>query len=92
MRTHVKLEIRLFGMNFNSGGFPLRILYCVVDTGYVGLADLLGISDLHCQKVESNKWLKNKLGGFLFLLRLAGGWLEFIMQAFGFSLKLSSSR
>ena len=28
--VHVKLEIHLFVMNFNSTGF----LYCVVDTGY----------------------------------------------------------
>ena len=34
-----------------------RILYCVA----MGLADLLGIADLHCRKVESNKWLKHKL-------------------------------
>ena len=27
----------------------------------MGLADLLGIADLHCQKVESTKWLKYKL-------------------------------
>ena len=38
--VHVKLEIRLFVMNFNSRGFSLRILYCVVDTGY-GLAGSL---------------------------------------------------
>ena len=44
----------------------------------MGLADLLGIEDLHCGKVESTKWLKHKLEasslnkltadlGFLFL-------------------------
>ena len=27
----------------------------------MGLADLLGIADLHCGKVESTKWLKHKL-------------------------------
>ena len=27
----------------------------------MGLADLLGIADLHCQKVKSTKWLKHKL-------------------------------
>jgi hypothetical protein len=27
----------------------------------MGLADLLGIADLHCRKVESTKWLKHKL-------------------------------
>ena len=26
----------------------------------MGLADLLGIADLHCRKVESTKWLKHK--------------------------------
>ena len=41
MRHHVKLEIRSFVMNFNSGGFSLRVLYYVVDTGY-GLGRSLG--------------------------------------------------
>ena len=41
VRNHVKLEIRWFVMNFNSGGFSLRVLYCVVDTGY-GLGRSLG--------------------------------------------------
>ena len=41
VRNHVKLEIRSFVMNFNSEGFSLRILYCVVDTGY-GLGRSLG--------------------------------------------------
>ena len=27
----------------------------------MGLADLSGIADMHCQKVESTKWLKHKL-------------------------------
>ena len=27
----------------------------------MGLEDLLGIADLHFQKVESTKWLKHKL-------------------------------
>ena len=31
---HVKLEICSFVMNFNSRGFSLRVLYCVIDTGY----------------------------------------------------------
>ena len=48
MRNHVKL------------GVSLRVLYCVVDTGY-GLGRSLGIADLHCRKVESTKWLKHKL-------------------------------
>ena len=39
--NHVKLEIRSFVMNLNSGGFSLRVLYCVVDTGY-GLGRPLG--------------------------------------------------
>ena len=41
MRNHVKLEIRSFVMNFNSGVFSLRALYSVVDTGY-GLGRSLG--------------------------------------------------
>ena len=41
VRNHFKLEIRSFVMNFNSGGFSLRVLYCVVDTGY-GLGRSLG--------------------------------------------------
>ena len=72
----------------------------------MGLADLLGIADLHCRKVESTKWLKHKLratiGGqyfeqtdgrsvFPFPLRFADGRLEFVPQVFGDSLKLSSS-
>ena len=39
--NHIKLEICLFVMNFNSRGFPLRVLHCVVDTGY-GLGRSLG--------------------------------------------------
>ena len=41
VRNPVKLEIRSFVMNFNSRGFSLRVLYCVVDTGY-GLGRPLG--------------------------------------------------
>ena len=33
MRNHVELEIRSF-VNSAAGGFSLRVLYCVVDTGY----------------------------------------------------------
>ena len=70
------------------------------------LADLLGIADLHCQKVESTKCLKHKLratiegqkfeqtdgrSGFPFPLRSVGGRLEFVTQLLGGSLKLSSS-
>ena len=29
----------------------------------MGLADLLGIADLHCRKVESTKWLTLKTAG-----------------------------
>jgi hypothetical protein len=72
----------------------------------MGLADLRGIADLHCRKVESTKWLKHKLratlggqkfeqtdgrSGFSFPLGFARGRLEFVMQAFGDSPKLSSS-
>ena len=72
----------------------------------MGLANLLGIADLHCRKLESTKWLKHKLratlGGqwfeqtngrsrFSFPLRFDGGQLEFVKQAFGESPKLSSS-
>jgi hypothetical protein len=68
----------------------------------MGLADLWGIANLHCQKVKSTKWLKHKLramlggqtdgrSGFSFPVRFAWGRLEFVMQAFGDSLKLSSS-
>ena len=48
VRNHVKLRV------------SLRVLYCVVVV-VAGLADLWGIADLHCQKVESTKWLKHKL-------------------------------
>ena len=34
VRNHVKLEIGLFAVNFNSRGFSLRVPDCVVDTGY----------------------------------------------------------
>ena len=72
----------------------------------MGLADLLGIADLHCQKVESTKWLKHKLramiggqkfeqtngrSGFPFRLKSVGGWLEFVPWILGGSHKLSSS-
>jgi hypothetical protein len=72
----------------------------------MGLADLLVIADLHCRKVKSIKWFKYKLratiggqkfeqtdgrSGFLFLMRFAGGRLEFGTQVFGDSPKLSSS-
>ena len=44
----------------NHVGVSPRALYCVVDLA-MGLADLMGIADLHCRKVESTKWLKHKL-------------------------------
>ena len=67
--------------------------YCSVRTKAMGLADLLGIVDLHCRKVETTKWLRYKLratiggqkfeqtegrSGFPFPLRFAGGQLEFV--------------
>ena len=72
----------------------------------MGLADLLGIADLHCRKVESTKWLKHKMratlrgqyfeqtdgrSGFSFPLSFSGGRLEFVTQAFRDSPKLSSN-
>ena len=72
----------------------------------MGLADLFGIADLHCCKVESTKWLKHKLratiecqqfvqtegrSGFPFPLRSVGGQLEFVTWILGGSPKLSSS-
>ena len=55
-RNPVKLEIRSFVMNFNSRGFSLRVLYCVMDTGYGH-----GRPAMHSWKVESTNWLKHKL-------------------------------
>ena len=46
----------------------LRTLSSDKDTEAIlamGLADLWGIADLHCQKVESTKWLKHKLRAML---------------------------
>ena len=71
----------------------------------LGLADLWGIADLYCQKVESTKWLKHNLratlggqfeqtdgrSGFSFPLSFSGGQLEFVTEAFGDSPKLSST-
>ena len=83
--NHVKLEICLFVMNFNSGGFSLRVVYCVVDIGY-GLGRSI------------TKWLKHKLramiggpqfeqtngrSGFPFSLRSVGGRLEFVARILG---------
>ena len=64
----------------------------------MGLADLFGIADLHCRKVESTKWLKHKLratiggqefeqtndrSGFPFPMRFAWGRLEFVRRILG---------
>ena len=72
----------------------------------MGLADLWGIGNLHCQKVESTKWLERKLratlgdqefeqtdgrSGFSFPLSFSGERLEFFTQAVGDSPKLSST-
>ena len=72
----------------------------------MGLADFLGIGDLHWRKVGSNKWLKHqpgaKLGGqefekndgrtwFSFPLGFSGGRVEIVPPAFGDSPKLSST-
>ena len=38
VRNYFKLETRLFVMNFNSRGISVRVVYCVIDTGY-GLGD-----------------------------------------------------
>ena len=72
----------------------------------MGLADLLGIADLHCLKVESTKWLKHKLRATIagqkfeqtdgrsnipFLLGSFEGRLVFVKRLLGGSLKLSSS-
>ena len=53
VRNHVKLEICSFVMNFKSGEFSLRILYCMVDTGY-GLGRSLG--DFRPAFPESRKY------------------------------------
>ena len=49
-------------LNQHARGFSKDTLLC---GGYwilaMGLADLLGIADLHFQKVKSTKWLKYKL-------------------------------
>ena len=106
MRNHVKLEIRSFVMNFNSRGFSLRILYCVVDTGY-GLGRSLGNCIPAVPEGRKYQMVKHKLRAtidgqyfeqthgrsseFHFPLRFAKGRLEFVTQAFGGSPKLSSS-
>ena len=45
----------------NHVGVSPRALCTVWWILAMGLADLLGIADLHCRKVESTKWLKHKL-------------------------------
>ena len=78
VRNDIKLEICLFVMNFNSRGFSLRVLYCVVDTGYGLGRSLEGNANLHFRRVKSTKWLKHKPMadlGFLFLWgSLGDGW------------------
>jgi hypothetical protein len=57
VRNHVKL-LRIIN---SRRGFSKGTVLC---GGYyiaMGLADRLGIADLHCRKVESTKWLKHKL-------------------------------
>ena len=57
VRNHVKL----LHVYKSCRGFSKGTVLC---GGYylaMGLADLLGIADLHCRKVESTKWLKHKL-------------------------------
>ena len=49
MRKNVRNHVKL--------GVSLKVFYCVA----MGLTDLWGNADLHCQKVESTKWLRNKL-------------------------------
>ena len=51
VHNHVKLEIRLFVTNFKSGGFSLKVVYCVVDTGY-GLDRSLG----NCRPTLPEGW------------------------------------
>ena len=95
MRYHVKLEIHSFVKNFNSGGvFSKSTVY--------GLGRSLGDcrpalpEGRKCQMVKSQteSHIRRPIvgrSGFSFPLRFAGGRLEFVTQAFGCSLKLSSS-
>ena len=89
MRNHVKL------------GISLRVLYCVVDAGY-GLGRSLGDCrpallkgpKYQMVKTQTESHIRRQVdgrSGFSFLLRFAGGRLEFVTQAFGGSQKLSSS-
>ena len=52
----------------------------------MGLADLWGIADLHCQTVETVPCLNKPMAdlGFLFLRGSLGGQLEFVTQAFDY--------
>ena len=93
VRNHVKL------------GVSLRALYFLVDTGY-GLGRSLGDCRPALQKGRKYQIVKKKLratlGGqefeqtdgrseFSFPLSFSGGQLKFVTQAFGDSLKLSST-
>ena len=49
LHSHIKLGV--FSIGYSTVWWILAM----------GLADLLGIADLHCKKVESTKWLKHKL-------------------------------
>ena len=68
----MQLEIRSFVMNFNSGGFSLRIPYCVVDTVF-GLGGYLGDCRPALPKGRKYQMVRNSLNkpmadlGFLFL-------------------------
>ena len=58
VRNHIKLEICSFVMNFNSGEFSLRVRQAWGTVLWIldrDLADLWGVADMHCQKVEITK-------------------------------------
>ena len=57
--NHVKLEVPLFVINFNSRGFSLRVLYCVVDAGY-GLGRSLGDCGPALPKGQKHQMVKTK--------------------------------
>jgi hypothetical protein len=60
MRNHVKLLGVMNSRRVFSKG--TCTVWCLLA---MGLADLLGIADLDCRKVESTKWLKYKLRAML---------------------------
>ena len=56
----VKIIIEIRARNqFTQGFLQGHCTVCWIPA--MGLADILGIADLHRQKVESTKWLKHKL-------------------------------